>query len=229
MKKLSCSLLLLVLISGLVAIANAVSSFTENFSSYVQNTCFADGTNFGSWTSAFSGFGCVQVESSGGQSWLDEAPEVSTDSSQTHSSLVLGPTFSNALTFSVSLNTVAQLRQGAAPNPWEVGWVLWHYTDNTHFYYFAPKTNGWELGKEDPAYPGSQRFLATGSSPTFSIGNWHNITIMQTTQNTITVYADGNLITTFTDTERPYTSGRIGLYDEDAHVEFKNVSDYSTN
>ncbi|HEY2231990.1 MAG TPA: family 16 glycoside hydrolase [Candidatus Angelobacter sp.] len=129
----------------------------------------------------------------------------------------------------MSLNTVAQLRQGSAPNPWEVGWVLWHYTDNTHFYYFAPKTNGWELGKEDPAYSGSQRFLATGSSPTFSIGSWHNITIMQTAQNTITVYADGNLITTFTDTERPYTSGRIGLYDEDAHVEFQNVSDYSTN
>jgi hypothetical protein len=229
MKKLSCSLLLPLLISGLVAIANAVSSFTENFSSYIQNTCFADGTNFGPWTSAFSGFGCVQVESSGGQSWLDEAPQVSTDSSQTHSSLVLGPTFSNALTFSVSLNTVAQLRQGAPPNLWEVGWVLWYYTDNNHFYYFLPKPNGWELGKEDPAYTGSQRFLATGSSPTFSIGNWHNITIMQTAQNTITVYADGDLITTFTDTERPYTSGRIGLYDEDAHVEFQNVPDYSTN
>jgi len=229
MKKLAYCLLLPALIAGFQVVSHAVSSFTDNFSSYTQNICFADGTNFGPWTSAFSGFGCVQVESSGGQSWLDEAPEVSTDSSQTHSSLVLGPSFSNALTFSVSLNTVAQLRQGSAPNPWEVGWVLWHYTDNSHFYYFAPKTNGWELGKEDPAYTGSQRFLATGSSPTFSIGSWHNITIMQTAQNTITVYADGNLITTFTDTERPYTSGRIGLYDEDAHVEFQNVSDYSTN
>ena len=180
MKKLAYCLLLPALIAGFQVISHAVSSFTDNFSSYTQNTCFADGTNFGSWSSAFSGFGCVQVESNGTQSWLDEAPEVSTDSSQTHSSVVLGPSFSNALTFSVSLNTVAQLRQGAAPNPWEVGWVLWHYTDNTHFYYFAPKTNGWELGKEDPAYPGSQRFLATGSSPAFSIGSWHNITIMQT-------------------------------------------------
>src|SRR5205085_10706971 len=122
------------------------------------------------WISAFAGFGCVQVESNGTQSWLDESPKVGTTSSETHSALVLGPSFSNALTFSVSLNTVAQLRRGSPPNPWEVAWVLWHYTDNNHFYYFVPKTNGWELGKEDPAYPGSQRFLATGSSPTFSIG-----------------------------------------------------------
>lgn len=228
MKKLAYYLLLPALIAGFQVVSHAVSSFTDNFSSYTQNTCFADGTNFGPWTSAFAGFGCVQVESSGTRSWLDEAPEVSTDSSQTHSSLVLGPSFSNALTFSVSLNTVAQLRQGSAPHPWEVGWVLWHYTDNSHFYYFLPKANGWELGKEDPAYSGSQRFLATGSSPTFSIGSWHNITIMETAQNTITVYVDGNLITTFTDTERPYTSGRIGLYDEDSHVQFQNVSAYST-
>jgi hypothetical protein len=228
MKKLTHYLLLPALISCLIVVSHAVTSFTENFSSYTQNTCFADGTNFGPWTSAFSGFGCVQVESSGTQSWLDEAPEVSTGPSQSHASLVLGPSFSNALTFSVSLNTVAQLRQGSPPNPWEVAWVIWHYTDNNHFYYFAPKPNGWELGKEDPAYPGSQRFLATGSSPTFSIGTWHNITIMQTAENTITVYADGNLITTFTDTERPYTTGRIGLYNEDSHVQFQNVSDYST-
>ncbi|MGC2698162.1 MAG: hypothetical protein WA738_20425, partial [Candidatus Angelobacter sp.] len=112
MKKFAYYLLLPALIAGFQVVSHAVSSFTDNFSSYTQNTCFADGTNFGPWTLAFSGFGCVQVESNGTQSWLDEAPEVSTDSSQTHSSLVLGPSFSNALTFSVSLNTVAQLRQG---------------------------------------------------------------------------------------------------------------------
>src|SRR5690349_13663877 len=80
------------------------------------------------------------------------------------------------------------------------------------------------IGQGRPSIPWFTKFLATGSSPTFSIGSWHNITIMQTTQNTITVYGDGILITTFTDTERPYTSGRIGLYDEDAHVQFQNIS-----
>ena len=213
-------LLLLALVIGLHAIAHAGSSFTDNFSAYTQNTCFSDGTSFGPWTTVFAGFGCVQVESSGGQSWLDESPEVATSPSDGHSALVVGPSFSNPLTFSVNVDTVAQLRQNSPPNPWEVGWVIWHYTDNTHFYYFIAKPNGWELGKED----GSQIFLSTGSSPTFPISQQYNIKIVETAQNTITVYVNNQQITTFTDTQNPYTSGSIGLYDEDAHVEFRNVA-----
>ena len=224
MKKLANCLLLLALIAGMQAVAHAGFSFTDDFSSYTQNTCFADGTNFGPWTSAFSGFGCVQVQSDGTQSWLDESPKVSTSSSETHSSLVVGPSFSNPLTFSVSAKTVAQLRQGSDPNYWEVAWVIWHYQDNNHFYYFIAKPNGWELGKEDPAYSGSQRFLASDILPAFPIGSWRNIKIVETAQNTITAYVDNQMITTVTDTERPYTSGRIGLYTEDAHVQFENVS-----
>lgn len=34
------------------------------------------------------------------------------------------------------------------------------------------------------------------------------------------MYVNSNQITTFTDTERPYASWKIGLYNEDAHVEF---------
>src|SRR5207302_4803396 len=122
--------------------------------------------------------------------WLDESPQVSTSRSETHSSLVVGPSFSNPLTFLVSAKTVAQLRQGSDPNYWEIAWVIWHYQDNNHFYYFIAKPNGWELGKEDPAYSGSQRFLETGSSPAFPIGSWRNIKIVETVQNTITVYVD---------------------------------------
>jgi hypothetical protein len=229
MKKLTDYLVLVALVVGLQTIAQAGISFTDNFSSYTQNTCFADGTNFGSWTSVFSGFGCVKVGSSGNQSWVDESPQVSTSSTESHSSLVVGPSFSNALTFSVTVNTVAQLRQGSQPNPWEVGWVVWHYTDNSHFYYFIAKPNGWELGKEDPAYPGNQRFLATNDQPaSFPIGVPYKITITQTAENTISVTVNGSPITTFTDTQTPYTSGRIGLYTEDAHVEFSNVSTSST-
>lgn len=220
-KTLASYLPLLVLVVGLHAVTHASSSFTDNFSSYTQNTCFPDGTSFGPWTTVFAGFGCVQVESNAGQSWLDESPEVATSSSESHSSLVVGPAFSNPLTFSVSVNTVAQLRQGSAPNPWEVAWVIWHYTANNSFNYFIAKPNGWELGKETPS---GQVFLATGSTPAFPIGQWYKIQISETTQNTITVYVNNHQITTFTDTQNPYTSGSIGLYDEDAHVEFKNVA-----
>src|SRR5579864_1273649 len=217
----------LVLLAARPTAAYAGTSFTDNFSSYPQNTCFTDGSNFGPWTEVFGDYSssaCVQVESNGSQTWLDENPAVSTDPNIGHSSLAAGPSFSNPLTFNESAITVAQLRQGSAPNPWEVAWVLWHYTDNTHFYSFTAQPNGWVLAKEDPAYTGNQRFLATGSSPTFPIGKWYNIEIVETAQNAITVYVGNTPITTFRDTERPYTSGRIGLYTEEAHAQFENVS-----
>jgi GH18 family chitinase len=197
--------------------------FLNNFSSSTLNTCFADGSTFGPWSSAFGGYGCTQAQAAGTAFWLNESPAVSTAAALTHAALVLGPAFAAPINFSVSLNTVAQLRQNSAPNPWEVGWVVWDYADNSHFYYFQAKPNGWELGKEDPAYAGSQRFLATGSTPVFPIGAWHIVRIVQSS-NIITVYVNGQLITTFTDTQTPYTTGRIGLYDEDSNVRFANVA-----
>src|SRR5438128_4513426 len=110
------SFLAIYLLAALVLgsqIAQTGTPFTDNFSSYTKNTCFADGTSFGPWTTAFSGYGCVQVESSGTQSWLDESPAVSMNPSETHASLVSGPSFSNPLSFSASVETVAQLRQGS--------------------------------------------------------------------------------------------------------------------
>jgi len=222
--------LFVMLVAALPAMAQSGVSFTDNFSSYSQGTCFTDGSNFGPWTEIFGNYppsNCVQVLSNGNQAWLDENPLAATSSDPGHSSLVVGPSFASALTFSVSLTTVEQLRQGS-PNPWEVAWVLWHYTAKTHFYYFIAKPNGWELGKEDPAYPGNQRFLATGSLQTFPIGHQYNIEIVETAQHAITVYVGNQPITTFRDTERPYTSGRIKLYTEDAHVQFENVSAIST-
>ena len=41
--------------------------------------------------------------------------------------------------------------------------------------------------------------------------------------NTITVWGDGHRLTTFRDGERPYFNGTIGLYTEDAAVDFSDV------
>jgi GH18 family chitinase len=199
------------------------TSFVNNFSSYTLNTCFADGAAFGPWTSAFSGYGCTQVKTAAGKFWLDESPAVSTAATLTHSALTLGPVFAVPTTFTANIYTNSQLRQNTAPNPWEVGWVVWAYADNSHFYFFQPKPNGWELGKEDPAYPGSQRLLATGTSPAFPVNAWYIVRIVQT-QNVIAVYVNGQLITAFTDTERPYASGNIGFYAEDSEVRFGNIA-----
>lgn len=197
--------------------------FINNFSSSTLNTCFVDGTTFGSWTSAFGGYGCTQTQTDGTRYWLALAPAVSTAPALTHAALTLGPAFAAPTTFSVNMITTAQLRKNSPPNPWEVGWVIWDYADNQHFYYFQPKPNGWELGKEDPAYPGSQRFLATGTSPTFPIGGWYVVRIVQT-QNILTVYVNGRLVTTYTDASSPYTTGKIGFYVEDADVRFADVA-----
>ena len=90
--------------------------------------------------------------------------------------------------FSANIVTTAQLRSpdntpptpqnpDSKPNPWEVGWLLWCFSpDPTHpydpsptsnsnfrFYALTLKPNGWEVSKQDPAYPGGQRFLKSNA------------------------------------------------------------------
>lgn len=91
--------------------------------------------------------------------------------------------------FSANIVTTAQLRNkdntpptpnnpDSKPNPWEVGWLLWCFSpDPTHpydpsptsnsnfrFYALTLKPNGWEVSKQDPAYPGGQRFLKSNDA-----------------------------------------------------------------
>ena len=205
------------------AVAPSTASFFDDFSAYAPDLCLADGELFGPWTSVFNGYGCISVRSDGERFWLEESPFASASSSETHAALVSGLSFASPMTLSVDVRTTAQLRTNAPPNPWEAAWVVWNYADNARFYYFIPKPDGWELGKADPAYPGGQRFLTTGSSPVFPIGGTYHVKIVQS-QNVLSAYVDGVLITTFTDAQRPYTSGRISLYTEDAAARFTNVA-----
>jgi hypothetical protein len=203
--------------------AAATSLFTDDFSTMISGGCYADGQTVGGWLSVYDGYGCNSTAVQNGNPMLSEQPLASTAPNETHAGLAVGPATSGDVDLAVSLLTARQLRSGSLPNAWEVGWVLWNYSDNTHFYYFVPKPNGWELGKEDPAYPGAQRFLATGSSPQFPIGQWYRVRIAQS-GSTIRVYVNDLLITTFTDQERAYYAGRVGLYNEDSQVYFDDVS-----
>lgn len=202
--------------------------FSEDFSAYPAASCLPEGSRLGPWTIVFTGYGCAKIESDGGDKWLHAQPAASASASETHALLVSGPSFSSPLSITGRMNTAQQLRAAGA-NPWEVGWILWGYTDNSHFYYFIAKTNGWELGKVDPAYPSAQRFLATGSSPSFPIGRWTTFKITQDAANTIAVYANGQLLATVRDIERPYVAGKIGLYNEDAHVHFDDIAVFATH
>jgi hypothetical protein len=165
----------------------------------------------------YTGYGHV-VESDG---VITLSPRAAREPSVTHAALVATTAVAGAVfTTTIATRTTQQLRL-PHPNPWEVGWVLWNYTDDEHFYYVALKPNGWEVGKEDPAYPGAQRFLVTGTKA-FPLDRWHEVTIRQS-GTTFVVVANGETLATFTDKERPYTGGHVGLYTEDATVEFRPV------
>jgi hypothetical protein len=137
-------------------------------------------------------------------------------------------TWSGAYTFAGQHVTTKQLRT-PAPNPWEVAWVVWNYTDNNHLYYFVLKTNGWEVGKRDPRYyvagvNDGQKIIATGESITATIGRWYEFRV-EVNGADADIYVDGVLVTRFKDTDTgPLLGGRVGLYCEDAAVKFNNIT-----
>lgn len=175
---------------------------------------WVDGKTYDQWVDQF---GVVKVVSS---ALLGPSLSLGTDSS-TSSALVTSAASFGDMTATISETTFAQLQTPAA-DAWNVGWVLWHYTDNSHFYYILLKPAGWELGKEDPAYPGAQRFLVTGQTPVFPIGVSNNVQITQS-GGAMQVAVNGAPLVQFTDTESPYLQGSIGLYCEVSSVTFASV------
>lgn len=196
----------------------------------VEDKTFSDGSSFTTdsgkkWNVIFSGFGTVSITKDWDTSgYLQLSPAVATDPSQTHGALVVSEDKADkehsCVNISHRIRTEKQLRTGSSPNPWEMAWTVWDYQDPEHFMYFIPKTNGWELGKRDPAYPGGQRFLASGSTSPTSVGQWRSIDTKRNVNtdgaSTTTVTIDGKQVTQVIDGERPYVSGAIGLYSEDA-------------
>ena len=193
----------------------------SSFTAQPEGLSWEDGSTHGPWRSVYDGFGSNQVVVEEGNKVLAQAPRASLLPDETHAGLVVTRRTFEDIVLHVKAKTVSQLRT-VLPNPWETAWVLWNYTDDEHFYYLALKPNGWELGKEDPAYPGAQRYLATGSSPQFPIGPWYTVKIRQVGR-TIDVSVDGDHLVSFVDNERPYRSGSVGLYNEDADVRFDAV------
>ncbi|GAC1387855.1 MAG: hypothetical protein NVSMB31_00860 [Vulcanimicrobiaceae bacterium] len=202
--------------------ANA-TRLSESWQQLPMLVPWVDGSTSGDWLARYDGYGKTQVVAAADLTRaLELSPKASIVPTETHAGLVTSVRSFTDVDAVVRMQTVEQLRT-PAPNTWETGWFLWHYQDDVHFYYVILKPNGWELGKEDPAYPDAQRFLATGDSPHFPIGSTNTLRIVQVGP-TITVSANGTVLTTFTDGERPYTSGALGLYCEDARVHFGSVS-----
>lgn len=210
----------LLLLAGCAALPHR--GFKDDFSSYRSGECVPDGGKLGRWSVVSTGFGCVKADGDGRERWLAASARPSASRSETHAVLVTGPKISSPFTLSARLSTAAQTRV-EAPRDWEAAWLVWDYADRKHFYYFIAKPDGWELGKRDPAFRGGQRFLADGKTPVFPLGTWATLTVSQT-GNRLRVYADGRLVTAFTDVQRPYEGGRVGLYGEDCSARFDDVS-----
>ena len=173
------------------------------------------------WTTVHHGYGRVTCS----RETIRLSPKAATRSDETHAALATVDGM--AVEAGATQTTDAQLRTGSDPNPWEVAWLLWSYTDDQHFYALALKPNGWEVSKEDPAYPGAQRFLASGDAPTYPIGTAFDVTVTTTTAGdavTMTVSVDGAELATVTDEESPYPSGAVAAYTEDAVITVGPVS-----
>src|SRR3989442_2904189 len=146
---------LVVSASRLVSMRHGFFRTGYGFRWFPLGMSWVDGSTHGKWRDQFDGYGRVGVRTDGARV-LSEIPKAPMGPSDTHAALVTSlRTFGN-LDLILRMRTLRQLRW-PGPNPWEVAWVLWHYTDSTHFYYLILKPNGWELGKEDPAYPDNQR------------------------------------------------------------------------
>jgi hypothetical protein len=210
---------------------------SDDFAKYTLGA-WSDGSAHGGWVSDYNGYGTTSVKSDG-SNVLAESPQPSTSLGDTHASLVRSSRSFGNFDLTLRLKTVKQLRT-PVPNPWETAWVLWHYTSESAFYYLSLKTNGWELGKVDatkkdpngPAclwpqylnclYPGAQRFLQTSASPKYGVGTWYSLRVRQVS-GTVQIWVNGASLTSFTDTDRPYSGGSIGLYNEDATAHFDDV------
>jgi hypothetical protein len=196
-----------------------MNTYTNVTMATAATTLFSDdfsGT-LSKWQTVYNGYGTVAIQN--GQ--LSMSPQASTSSAETHSALVAaGDTSWTNYILSVQMDTVQQLRTGSTPNPWEVGWILFRYQDAQHFYYFIPKTNGIELGK---FVNGTQTYLATADTPKLTLNTLETYKIVLKGNN-IKISVNGTQVIDYTDASSSFLSGEIGLYDEDAHVLYDNVT-----
>lgn len=206
-----------VLLTGAFLVVHLLTDVLRPGAATTMQT-WRDGEEHGRWAVEFTGYG----KASGHDDEVLLEPRSAPSEDVTHGGLVRTVEAYQDADFEITVRTEAQVRDGE-PNVWEVGWVLWNYNDNDRFYAVALKPNGWEISKQDPAYPGKQRFIASGDDRTFPVGQDYRVRVEQDWPR-MTVSVDGQELATVTDDERPYRGGSIGLYTEDARVRFTDLA-----
>jgi hypothetical protein len=157
-----------------------------------------------------------------------QKPKASAFPNETYAALTLTAQEYEDVDIYLKVKTVQQLRQNSPPNPWEVAWVMWRYQDDWHHYYFIFKPNGIELGKkQNDERADEQVFLFTANEPQLAMNRWNTWNIRMV-DNHIEVWLKVGLgwkkVVDYYDRNNPIEGpGRVGLYNEDAHVQFDNV------
>ena len=213
----TAAVIILVAVVGTASAASARSGWSENFNA--PNALWAESSTNGRFTVAFNGFGTVGIQARR----LRLSPAAATTAGETHSALVTAAAPSADVDLQASVTTVAQLRTGTPPNPWEVGWLLWNFVDNNHAWYLAVKTNGWEIGRRDPSGAGGQVYITTGNLPATPVGSTRQVRIRHIGSN-LTVWIDGQRIVDLANAAPIFSAPTIAFYSEDATVDFDNVS-----
>jgi len=154
---------------------------------------------------------------SGGATLTSQVP---TAPAETHSALATTTQSFRDQTISFDVTTLEQLRTGSEPNPWEVGWVMFHFRDLANYYWFLVKPNGFELGKKQGS--DTQIFLQTGTLPASDIGRPDHVQVRLRGAR-IRVTVNGVQVVDYTDAN-PIGSGSVGLYEEDSHVRFDSLT-----
>lgn len=217
--------------------AHAAVLLNDNFDDrvasgvYTLNAPLSDGQTIGPWYVNFLGFGYGKVINAS-NSRLELSPaDVDVTGQPTHAALVTTTaSYSGNLEVEARVRLLQQLRN-TGPNPWESPWLLWNVTTDANGVvlsanYFALKTNGWELGLITGN--NGQVFLASGSTPIVS-STFKTVTIQQV-GTTVSVWVagkqvdlNGALTGKTIISSQLYTSGKVGLYTEDAIVQFDDV------
>ena len=169
----------------------------------------------GNWTEVFNGFGRIWIENNE----LNMKPQTSVSARETHAPLIVSNSVWQNFVLEFDQKTVQQLRQNSSPNTWEVAWIMFRYTKLENYYYFIFKTNGVQLAKKHGSL--NEIFLQTPNQPRVQIGQWNHIKI-DAQGNHIQIWVDNQLVIDYTDLD-PLTSGKIGLYNEDAWTQFDNI------
>ncbi len=208
-------------------VVNSISCDSNNLvDNFVSPYYLTDGqiSPNGKWQNGYSGYGSTGVENS----LFFLKPQVSTMPSETHAALVKSTGSFCNFDLNFNINTLQQLRQNNLPNTWEVGWMIFRFTDDFHYYWFVIKTNGIELGKKDcdtctdPV--DGQQFLVTEDNPKLILNSWSNWHI-SAIGNHIQIFADGKLLIDYVDKSMSpkLSKGNIGMYSEDAFVKYSNM------